>query len=136
MAAFGALVAERLPATTWGVRVAGDPDRPVHTVAVCGGSGASEIGAARAAGADVLLTADLKHHVASEATTELGAHAMGLVDAAHWATEWPWLPVLARQLRDRFGGTLTVHVSTLVTDPWTSHHPSSTPLSARQEARP
>ncbi len=51
-----------LPVTAGGVRVAGDPDRPVRTVAVCGGSGGSLVGAAAAAGADVLLTSDLKHH--------------------------------------------------------------------------
>lgn len=129
--AFTAFVAQRLPGTAWGVRAAGDPGRHVETVAVCGGSGASEIGVARAAGADAFLTADLKHHVTSEATTELGPGAMGLVDAAHWATEWPWLPVLAAQLRSWFGEALTVHVSTVVTDPWTSHHPSPTPVETR-----
>ncbi|EST37185.1 hypothetical protein N566_14380, partial [Streptomycetaceae bacterium MP113-05] len=36
---FAALAAARLPATAQGVRAAGDDDRPVRTVAVCGGSG-------------------------------------------------------------------------------------------------
>lgn len=130
LAGFADLVAERLPATAWGVRAAGDPGRRVETVAVCGGSGASEIDAARAAGADVYLTADLKHHVTSEATTEIGPDAMGLVDAAHWATEWPWLPVLARQLHVWFRDTLDVHVSTLVSDPWTLHRSSTTAVEA------
>lgn len=127
LAGLADLVAAALPATAWGVRAAGDPDRRVETVAVCGGSGASEVDVARAAGADAFVTADLKHHVASEATTERGADAMGLVDAAHWATEWPWLPALARRLDAWFGGTLEVHVSTTCTDPWTLHRPSSTP---------
>lgn len=34
-------VAAGLPPTAWGVRAAGDPDRPVRTVAVCGGAGDS-----------------------------------------------------------------------------------------------
>src|SRR5690606_34474993 len=38
---FAAQVAAGLPATVWGIRVTGDPDRPVRTVAVCGGSGDS-----------------------------------------------------------------------------------------------
>ena len=37
--AFAAHVAEVLPRTAHGVRVAGDPDRPVRRVAVCGGAG-------------------------------------------------------------------------------------------------
>ena len=42
---FTALAAAVLPATAWGIRAAGDPNRPVHTVAVCGGSGGSLAGA-------------------------------------------------------------------------------------------
>jgi putative NIF3 family GTP cyclohydrolase 1 type 2 len=122
VAGLAALVAARLPATTWGVRAAGDPDRPVRTVAVCGGSGGSLIDYARAAGADVYVTADLKHHPALEATTERGPDAMALVDAAHWATEAPWLDALATRLRAAF--ELDVRVSRLCTDPWTRHEPS------------
>jgi hypothetical protein len=109
--------ADRLPATAWGVRAAGDPDRVVRTVAVCGGSGGDLAGAARSAGADVLLTADLKHHAASEALAETG---VALVDVAHWATEWPWLRAEAAVLAT----TVETHVSRLVTDPWTLHRPS------------
>jgi dinuclear metal center YbgI/SA1388 family protein len=116
--------AAALPATTWGVRVAGDPERPVRTVAVCGGSGAPYIDAARAAGADAYLTADLKHHAALEAVAERGRDAMALVDAAHWATEAPWLDAVAGRLRDRFGTTVGVTVSATVTDPWILHVPS------------
>jgi dinuclear metal center YbgI/SA1388 family protein len=123
--------AARLPGTAWGVRAAGHPDQLVETVAVCGGSGASYAELARAKGADAYLTSDLKHHSTIEAVTELtgptgAAQApMALIDAAHWATEWPWLPVAADLLRQRFGGAgvggVEVAVSTLVTDPWTVH---------------
>ncbi|MCW2533327.1 MAG: Nif3-like dinuclear metal center hexameric protein, partial [Blastococcus sp.] len=64
---FTALAAAALPATVGGVRAAGDPDRVVRRVAVCGGSGGSLTGVAAAAGADVFLTSDLKHHPVSEA---------------------------------------------------------------------
>ncbi len=124
LAGFAATAARALPATAWGVRVAGDPDRPVRTVAVCGGSGASLADTARSAGADVFLTADLKHHPAVEAVTERGDGAMALVDAAHWATEAPWLDAVAADLRERFGTTVDVRVSRQVTDPWTLHVPS------------
>ncbi len=120
------LAARRLPATVWGVRAAGDPDRPVRRVAVCGGSGGSFSHAARSAGADAYLTADLKHHATVEAVTERGPDAMGLVDAAHWATEAPWLDVVADRLRARFASAgLRVTVSMRRTDPWTLHVPST-----------
>jgi dinuclear metal center YbgI/SA1388 family protein len=121
---FTAHAARVLPATAWGVRAAGDPDRILGTVAVCGGSGGSLAAAARRGGADVLLTADLKHHPVVEEVTERGAAGLALVDAAHWATEAPWLDVVAARLRDRFGTSVDVSVSTQVTDPWTLHAPS------------
>ncbi|WP_375489236.1 Nif3-like dinuclear metal center hexameric protein [uncultured Jatrophihabitans sp.] len=124
LAGFTEAAARRLPATAWGVRAAGDPQRPVRSVAVCGGSGGSLAEQARRAGADVLLTADLKHHAAVEAVTERGGDGMALIDAAHWATEAPWLDALAAALRARFGTTVDVDVSRTVTDPWTLHAPS------------
>ncbi len=122
---FVALAAAVLPPTVWGVRAAGDPERPVSTVAVSGGSGGSLAGLARRAGADVLLTADLKHHPVVEEVTERGTGGIALVDAAHWATEAPWLDQVAVRLRERFGTSLDVSVSTQVTDPWTLHEPSA-----------
>jgi dinuclear metal center YbgI/SA1388 family protein len=113
-----------LPPTVWGVRSAGDPDRPIATVAVCGGSGGSYAAAAQRAGADVLLTSDLKHHTAVETVTERGASGIALVDAAHWATESPWLDAVAARLRRHFGTTVEVSVSRQPTDPWTLHVPS------------
>jgi dinuclear metal center YbgI/SA1388 family protein len=120
---FAAHAASVLPATAWGVRAAGEPERPVRTVAVCGGSGGGYAERARAAGADAYLTSDLKHHATSEAVTEFGGDGMALVDAAHWATEAPWLDVLATRLRTEFGTTVEVEVSRLRTDPWTLHIP-------------
>lgn len=116
---FTARAAAGLPKTAWGVRAAGDPDRTVRTVAVCGGAGDSLLDTARAAGVDVYLTADLRHHPASE-FAEHGGPA--LVDAAHWATEWPWLADAARRLAAATGAPLETRVSTLVTDAWRLHH--------------
>jgi dinuclear metal center YbgI/SA1388 family protein len=123
--AFTALAAAVLPATAWGVRAAGAPDRPVRTVAVCGGSGGSLAEQARRGGADVLLTADLKHHAVVEEVSERGASGLALVDAAHWATEAPWLDDVAARLRDQFGTSVDVTVSRRITDPWTLHEPST-----------
>jgi dinuclear metal center YbgI/SA1388 family protein len=113
--------AQALPTTAWGVRAAGDPDRLVRTVAVAGGSCGELAEAAAAAGADVFLTSDLKHHRTSEAVADYG---IALLDAAHWATEQPWVvsaaALLAADLREA-GTTVVVTPSTLVTDPWTLH---------------
>jgi dinuclear metal center YbgI/SA1388 family protein len=114
--------AEVLPATAWGVRAAGDPSTLVTTLAVCGGAGDSLLRDAARSGAQAYLTADLRHHPASEAP-----EALALLDAAHWATEWPWLADAARRLSA--ATTVETVVSTLVTDPWThavrSHQPRS-----------
>jgi dinuclear metal center YbgI/SA1388 family protein len=115
---FAERVAAVLPETVGGVRVAGDPERLIRTVAVCGGSGGSLLDAATAAGADVLLTSDLKHHLASEAA-ESGGPA--LCDVAHVASEWPWLPVAADLLHRDLGARVQVAVSGCRTDPWTWH---------------
>nr|WP_157164604.1 Nif3-like dinuclear metal center hexameric protein [Streptomyces typhae] len=125
LAEFAERAAERLPATAQGIRVAGDPGRTIRTVAVSGGSGDSLFDAVRAAGVDAFLTADLRHHPASEARAEA---PLALLDAAHWATEWPWCELAAAQLdeiSDRHGWGLRVHVSKTVTDPWTAHAASS-----------
>jgi putative NIF3 family GTP cyclohydrolase 1 type 2 len=66
----------------------------------------------------VFLTSDLKHHPVSEAAEVAGP---ALVDVAHFATEWPWLPVAADVLRGDLAGRVEVAVSRLRTDPWTWH---------------
>ncbi|MDT5027590.1 MAG: hypothetical protein QOE61_4016 [Micromonosporaceae bacterium] len=109
-------VAERLPATHTGVRAAGDPDRRVANLAVMGGAGDGFLADATAAGVDAFLTADLRHHPASE---HLASGGPALLDAAHWATERPWLDGLADELRAAL--EVEVVVSDLVTDVWTVH---------------
>ena len=123
---FAELVAATLPTVAQGVRAAGDPDRVVRRVAICGGSGDSMLGAADASGADAYLTSDLRHHRASE---HLEAGGCALVDVAHWAAEWMWLPQAARLLEQdaaTAGYSLGTTVSTTVTDPWTFHVGRST----------
>lgn len=113
---FAATVAAALPATAQGVRVAGDPDRPVRTVALCGGAGDFLLDRVAGSGADVYVTSDLRHHPAGEFVEKEGP---ALVDVAHWAAEWTWLPVAARKLASALGDTVETRVSTVVTDPWT-----------------
>jgi dinuclear metal center YbgI/SA1388 family protein len=118
---FADRVAAALPATSWGVRAAGDPERPVRRVAVCGGSGDSALGAATAAGVDAYVTADLRHHPASEhlLAGTLDRPTPALVDVAHWASEWPWCAQAAAVVRAVRAGSVEVRVSTRRTDPWT-----------------
>ncbi len=118
---FGELVADRLPAGPTGVLVGGNLAAPVERVAVSGGSGDSFLKAASQAGVHAYVTADLRHHPSTE---HLEDHGPGLVCGSHWATEWPWLPVLAKRLLDKAnaeGEPLEVEVSTLVTEPWALH---------------
>lgn len=77
------------------LRVAGDPQKTVRKVAVCGGSGASVIKAALQKGADLLVTGDIKYHDARLAE-QLG---IGLIDAGHFATERLMTRRLANVLR-------------------------------------
>ncbi len=76
------------------------------------------IDAAAAAGADVLLTSDLKHHFVSERQQSAGP---ALCDVAHFASEWPWLPVAAEVLGRDLSGRVQVAVSRRRTDPWAWH---------------
>lgn len=66
-----------------GVRRVGPPARNVQRVACVAGAGAAWIPAAVAAGADVLVTGDVKYHAALDAL-EAG---LALLDAGHYGTE-------------------------------------------------
>lgn len=119
---FAKEVAKVLPVTPGGVRFFGDPMRTITRVAVCGGAGDGLLSDAAEADADVLVTADLRHHPASDLSADGGP---ALVDPGHWASEWPWLPKAATALAEALevGGhdatTVETRVSTLVTDPVT-----------------
>ncbi len=113
---FTALAVRALPATDSGVRSAGPDAALVRTVAVCGGAGEEFLADATAAGVDAYLTADLRHHPASEHLADGGP---ALVDAAHWATERPWLDTVAARLAAECG--VETVVSDLNTDPWRYH---------------
>ena len=95
------------------------PTRVVRRVAVCGGAGDFLLDAVRRTDADVYVTSDLRHHPASEFLEQGGP---ALVDVAHWAAEWTWLPVVAAKVSEALGDTVETRVSTLCTDPWTEPH--------------
>jgi len=130
LAEFSQVVASALPATAHGLRIAGDPDAVIRTVAVCGGAGDSLL-ASVGSQADVFVTADLRHHRAQDHLADGGC---ALIDVAHWASEWPWLRTAAEQLVSDLaqeGMTITANCSTTPTDPWTAHLASPARGSAR-----
>lgn len=115
---FARAIADVLPATAQGIRVAGDYEREVRAVALCAGAGDAFLQHPAVLAADVYVTSDLRHHPASEAAeaARLGS-GPALVDVSHWASEWLWLDVAAEQLRAALPG-VQIAVSELRTDPW------------------
>ena len=110
-----------LPRAVGGIRVAGPADALVSRVAVVGGAGDGFLDAVRASGADVYVTADLRHHPALEAREEARGGTPYLVDAGHWATEWLWLRSARSELLGELSGrgsSLNTYICTLRTDPW------------------
>ncbi len=108
-------VASELPAPS--TRRCGDGERQVRRVAVLGGSGTSAVGDAIAAGADVLVTGDVRHHVALD-TLELG---LALIDAGHHATEVAAMPAFAARITEAAAGRgmhAPVVLSAVDTTPW------------------
>jgi len=107
-----------LPATASGIRVSGEFDRPISTVALCGGAGDAYLSEPAVLAADVYITSDLRHHPASESRENSRAGGgPALIDVSHWASEWLWLEVAASELRTELPG-VTITVSELRTDPW------------------
>ncbi len=121
LGAFTEVVFSILPAVAGGVRAAGDRDGLVRRVAVCGGAGDSLLGAVKASQADVYVTADLRHHPASEAREGAVAGRPYLVDVSHFGSEWVWLTPAAAALDNVLsdqGYEAQTRVSAINTDPW------------------
>lgn len=118
---FAAKVFSILPAVAGGVRVAGDHDGIVRRVAVCGGSGDSLFDEVRACAADVFVTADMRHHPASEAREAAANGRPYLIDVSHFGSEWLWLTPAAEALDNVLsdqGYGIDIRVSSINTDPW------------------
>ena len=89
------------------VSYAGDPERRVEHVALCGGSAAEFLTQAKAKGADVYVTGDVKYHDA-QAALELG---MALVDVSHYGGERPVLARLQEFLEKNLDESVQVSIS-------------------------
>ncbi len=93
---------------THAVRYWGDANRQIERVALCGGSGGNLISEAYKKGADVLISGDFKYHDVDFAYS-IG---LALIDAGHYATEYPIVPWLASYLEEKLqerGTTAGIH---------------------------
>ena len=116
-------LADALPATAGGLRIAGRPEQRISRVALCGGAGDSLIEAVRSVGEDVYITADLRHHPASEFREQelVRGTECALIDCSHAASESLWLQRAGERLQALLaerGHSITFTVSSLNTDPW------------------
>ena len=92
---FMAIVKERLGCQ--GLRYV-DGGKPIHKVAVGGGSCGSDLYEAIQAGCDTFVTADIKYNQFHEAK----ASGINMIDAGHFHTENPGCIILADKLRNAF----------------------------------
>lgn len=97
-AQFAAAVKDMLGSN--GVRYV-DAGKPVHKVAVGGGSCSDMMDDALAKGCDTFVTADVKY----DGFLEARAKGLNLIDAGHYPTENVICPVLAQWLKERFSET-------------------------------
>jgi len=109
-------IEQALPHSPSPVLLAGDPEKLIKRVAVCGGAGDSLLEQVAHFDVDAFVTSDLRHHVVSEF---IAAHDCAIINIAHWVGEWPWLNQAAEVIRSAFGDKVKVIVSDLPTDPWT-----------------
>jgi hypothetical protein len=77
------------------IKIAGNPDLTVKTVAVCTGSGSSLVNNFISSGAQVYMSGDLRYH---DARTVEAAN-LGLIDIGHFASEHLIVDVLADRLK-------------------------------------
>ena len=102
--------------------MAGDPQRKVQRVAVCGGAGDSLLEELDP-DIDVYVTSDLRHHRAQDFLLDSNTC---LVDIPHWAGEWLWLHQAAQFLSEDLhaaGTPVDVRVSEIRTSPWVQASP-------------
>ncbi len=104
--------------TAGGIKVGGNPQKNIETVALCGGAGDSLLYNPRVLAADVYITSDLRHHPAQEfLENSCVTGGPALIDVAHWAAESLWLETAAAQLRAKLP-ELSITVDNTRTDAW------------------
>ncbi|MCK9174729.1 MAG: Nif3-like dinuclear metal center hexameric protein [Desulforhopalus sp.] len=79
-----------------GVPVAGELPEQVQRVAICGGSGSGFAREAKNAGADLYLSAEIKHDTALWAA----ANRFCIIDGGHYPTEKPAMELLVKRISE------------------------------------
>lgn len=95
------------------IRFAGDPQLPVHRVALCSGSGSGLMKTFLASDAQVYITGDVRYHEARE----VEAHGLGVIDIGHYESEHIILASFAKQLADQMSvGGLDIPVEACLSE--------------------
>lgn len=97
------------------LRYSGSTTKKIQRIAVCGGAGSDLLPDALRAGADMLVTADVRYH-----TFQSAPDTILLVDAGHYETEITVLQPLADYLdaaAHTAGTSLSVSITTTATNP-------------------
>jgi putative NIF3 family GTP cyclohydrolase 1 type 2 len=77
------------------VQVAGELPDTIAAVALCGGSGSELAEIAQKSGADVYISAEIKHNIGRWAEES----GFCIIDGTHYATEKPAVRLLAQHLK-------------------------------------
>ena len=80
------------------IRLINAGDSLIKRVGICGGAGSEFITKAKFLGADAFVTGDVKYHEAQSAIE----NRIHVVDAGHFATEFPIVHALAEKLKEEF----------------------------------
>ena len=97
------------------VRLIDAGDFTIEKVGVCGGAGSEFISKAKFLGAQAFVTGDVKYHEAQNAVD----NKIHVVDAGHFATEFPIVHILAEKLRaeiDKLGYNIKIAEDTTSRD--------------------
>ncbi len=116
--AFSTRLAKILPSVAAGLKVAGDPEQLISSIAMAPGAGDSFMEQALRAKVDLFITSDLRHHLAQDyMESNQTGRQLALMDISHWAAESMWLPLVQKELSKRHSDVV-FEVSELRTDPW------------------
>ena len=86
------------------VKVFGNPQQKITTIAISPGAGKNMVGAGFACGADVLITGDIDHHTGIDAVDE----GMAIIDAGHYGIEHIFVADTQAYLQEAFGDAVEI----------------------------
>ena len=89
------------------VRIYGDEDAPIETVAIVPGAGDDYIKNALSMGADVFITGDIGHHDGLDAMEQ----GLAVIDASHYGIEKLFVPYMAEVFASRMPELMVVKAS-------------------------